>query len=455
MKTIIEPFRIKVTEQIKLNTKEQRLKLLEKANHNVFLIDAEECPIDLLTDSGTGAMSTEQWAALMLGDESYAGSKSWKRFYQSIYDITGIPYIYPTHQGRAAEGILAEALLTKEHIIPSNSHFDTTRANIEYKGAKAVDLLYDKAYDTESNELFKGDINIEKLEQLIKENGVEKIPFCMITLTNNTGGGQPVSLKNIKELKNVLNKYNIPLIVDCCRFAENAYFIKMFEKRYEDKTLMEISNEIFSYADAATMSAKKDGLANIGGFLITRKEDWAEKFKNLLILREGFPTYGGLSGRDLETIAVGLKEALEFDYQKYRNATMKYLAKALDEDNIPYLKPVGGHAIFLDAKKFLPHIPSLEYPGISLVNALYIEGGIRAVELGTVMFGKFVDGKEIASPLELVRLAIPRRVYTQSHFDYLIEVIKEVYKNRDSYKGYKIKYQPSFLRHFTCHFEQL
>ena len=298
-------------------------------------------------------------------------------------------------------------------------------------------------------------MNLEKLEQLIQESGVQNIPFCMLTLTNNTGGGQPVSLKNIKEVKNILNKYKIPLIIDCCRFAENAYFIKKFENGYQDKTLIEIAQEIFSFADAATMSAKKDGLANIGGFLITRIEEWAEKFKNLLILREGFPTYGGLAGRDLETISVGLKEALDYDYQNYRNATMLYLGNALEKANIPYLKPVGGHAVFLDAKKFLPNIPQLEYPGIALVNSLYIEGGIRSVELGSVMFGKFSDGKEIPSELELVRLAIPRRVYTQSHFDYLIEVIKEVYEKRDTLKGYKISYQPKFLRHFTCHFEKL
>jgi len=456
MKTIIEPFRIKMTERIKLNTKEERIELLKKANYNVFLLDAEECPIDLLTDSGTGAMSSEQWAALMLGDESYSGSKSWKRFYKVVNEITSMPFIYPTHQGRAAEGIMAEALLKEGDVIPNNSHFDTTRANIEYKKAKAINLLYENAYDTESSDLFKGNINLDALEELIKKEGVEKIPFCMITLTNNTGGGQPVSMENIRSLKSILNKYKIPLIIDCCRFAENSYFIKKNEKGYENKTLMEIAQETFSYADGATMSAKKDGLANIGGFLVTRNEEWAEKFKNLLILREGFPTYGGLSGRDLETIAVGLKEALEFEYQSYRNATMKYLAKSLEEYGIPHIKPVGGHAVFLDAKKFLPNIPSSKYPGISLVNAIYIEGGVRTVELGSVMFGKVLaNGEEVPSNLELVRLAIPRRVYTQSHFDYLIEVLKVVYDNREKLDGYKISYQPKFLRHFTCHFEKL
>lgn len=456
MKTIIEPFRIKMTERIKINTKEERIELLKKANYNVFLLDAEECPIDLLTDSGTGAMSSEQWAALMLGDESYAGSKSWKKFYNVVNEITSMPFIYPTHQGRAAEGIMAETLLKEGDVIPNNSHFDTTRANIEYKKAKAINLLYDNAYNTESSDLFKGNINLEALEELINKEGVENIPFCMITLTNNTGGGQPVSMENIRNLKSILNKYKIPLIIDCCRFAENSYFIKMNEKGYENKSLMEIAQETFSYGDAATMSAKKDGLANIGGFLITRNEEWAEKFKNLLILREGFPTYGGLSGRDLETIAVGLKEALEFEYQSYRNATMKYLAKSLEEYSIPHIKPVGGHAVFLDAKKFLPNIPSSEYPGIALVNAIYLEGGVRTVELGSVMFGKVLENREeIPSGLELVRLAIPRRVYTQSHFDYLIEVLKVVYDNRNELKGYKITYQPKFLRHFTCHFDKL
>lgn len=455
MKTIIEPFRIKMTEPIKLNTKKDRIELLKKAKNNVFLLDAEDVLIDLLTDSGTGAMSAEQWAALMLGDESYAGSKSWKKFESTVKKITGTKHVLPTHQGRAAEAILAQTLLKPGDVIPNNSHFDTTRANIEYVGAKAVNLLYDDAYDLSLDKPFKGNMDLGKLETMINETGVENIPFGMITVTNNTGGGQPVSMANIKAVKEIFAKYKIPFIIDCCRFAENAYFIKTNEKGYEDKTLLEIAQEMFSYADGATMSAKKDGLANIGGFLIINDDKWYETFKNLLILREGFPTYGGLSGRDLETISVGLMEALEYDYQNYRHATMAYLGDRLEARGIPYVKPVGGHAVFLDAKEFLPNISQLDYPGISLCNALYLEGGVRAVELGTVMFGHFDEnGEEQPSPIELVRLAIPRRVYTQSHFDYLIEVIEEVWNKRNELGGYEISYQPDFLRHFTCHFEK-
>lgn len=455
MKTIIEPFRIKMTESIQLNTKAEREILLEKAGYNVFLLDAEDCLIDLLTDSGTGAMSTKQWAAMMMGDESYSGSRSWKNFYSTVHDITGMEFIFPTHQGRAAEGILAETLLNQNHIVPNNSHFDTTRANIEFKGSEALNLLYDHAYDLESDHPFKGNLNIESLKKLL--NGKEdSIPFVMITVTNNTGGGQPVSMENVRSVSEVCRKYKKPLVIDCCRFAENAYFIKENESGYSEKSLKEISQEMFSYADAATMSAKKDGLANIGGFLITNKKEWADKFRNLLILREGFPTYGGLAGRDLEAIAVGLEEALEYEYQKYRHATMTYLSNELDKRSIPYVKPVGGHAVFLDAKSIMPHIPALNFPGISLVNELYTVGGIRTVELGSVMFGKKDEnGNEIPSPLELVRLAIPRRVYTQSHFDYLIEVIDEVWKNKDQAVGYKLTYQAPFLRHFTARFEKL
>ena len=456
MKTIIEPFRIKTTEPIKIITKEERIKALEQAHNNVFLIDAENCCIDLLTDSGTGAMSTEQWAAMMLGDESYAGSKSWKKFEKTVQQITGIKHILPTHQGRAAEAILAQTIIKKGDVIPNNSHFDTTRANIEYVGGIARNLLCKEGTDTTLDAPFKGNMDLDKLEQCIAEHGKEKIPFGMITVTNNTGGGQPVSMENVRKIKEILNKYDIPLVIDACRFAENAYFIKEREKGYQDKTLLEIANEMFSYADAATMSCKKDGLANIGGFLICNNDQWAEEFRNLLIIREGFPTYGGLAGRDLEAIAVGLMEALEYDYQVYRNATVKYLCNSLKKEGIPIVSPAGGHAVFMDAKRMLPHIPSLQYPGIGIINALYIEGGVRGVELGSVMFGSFdQNGKELASPLELVRLAFPRRVYTQSHFDYLIEVIKEVWKDKDSIPGYKITYQTKFLRHFTCHFEKI
>jgi len=456
MKTIIEPFRIKTTESIKIISREERIKALEAAHDNVFLLDAEDCCIDLLTDSGTGAMSTRQWAAMMLGDESYAGSRSWKHFETTVQSITGIKHILPTHQGRAAEGILAQTLVKKGQVIPNNSHFDTTRANIEFVGGIAANLLCPEGTDTADESPFKGNMDIEKLKQCIAEHGREKIPFCMITVTNNTGGGQPVSMANIRAVKKVLKKHDIPLVIDACRFAENSYFIHEKEKGYKGKPLLEIAREMFSYADAATMSCKKDGLANIGGFLICNDDAWAENFRNLLIIREGFPTYGGLAGRDLEAIAVGLMEALEYDYQAYRQATVRYLSKSLIAMGIPIVRPAGGHAVFLDAKKMLPNIPDLQYPGIGVINALYIEGGVRGVELGSVMFGRFDEnGNELPSPLELVRLAFPRRVYTQSHFDYLIEVIKEVWNNKEKIPGYKIIYQTQFLRHFTCHFKKL
>ncbi len=456
MKTIIEPFRIKTTEPIKIISKEERIEALKAAHENVFLLDAEDCCIDLLTDSGTGAMSTRQWAAMMLGDESYAGSKSWKHFEKTVRHITGIKHILPTHQGRAAEGILAHTQIRKGDVIPNNSHFDTTRANIEFVGGIAANLLCDEGTDTADESPFKGNMDINKLKACIAEHGKEKIPFAMITVTNNTGGGQPVSMANIKAVKEVLNKHNIPLVIDACRFAENSYFIHEREKGYMGKSLLDIAREMFSYADAATMSCKKDGLANIGGFLICNDDKWAEEFRNLLIMREGFPTYGGLAGRDLEAIAVGLMEALEYDYQVYRQATVRYLSERLIDMGVPIVRPAGGHAVFLDARKMLDHIPDLQYPGIGVVNALYIEGGVRGVELGSVMFGSFDEnGKEQSSPLELVRLAFPRRVYTQSHFDYLLEVIREVWTNKSKIPGYKITYQTQYLRHFTCHFEQI
>ena len=456
MRTIIEPFRIKMTEPLKLTTPTERIKALEEAHHNVFLLDAEDCCIDLLTDSGTGAMSSQQWAALMLGDESYAGSKSWKKFEKTVKNITGMDYIFPTHQGRAAEGILAQVIVKPGDVIPNNSHFDTTRANMEFAGARAIDLLCDQGLDISSEAPFKGDMDLDKLQKCIDQFGADNIPFGMLTITNNTGGGQPVSLANIRAVKEILKKHNIPLIIDACRFAENAYFIHEREEGYQGKTLLEIAREMFSCADGATMSCKKDGLANIGGFLACNDPEWAEKFRNMLILREGFPTYGGLAGRDLEVISVGLNEVLEYDYQVYRHATVEYLGKYLEKRGIPFVRPVGGHAVFLDAKEFVPHIPPLQYPGVGLVNALYLEGGIRAVELGTVMFGKKdQNGQEIPAPLELVRLAIPRRVYTQSHFDYLIEVIDHVWQNRKTISGHRITYQPKFLRHFTCHFEKI
>jgi tyrosine phenol-lyase len=456
MRTIIEPFRIKMTEPIKLLNREQRIDRLKAAHYNVFFLNAEDCCIDLLTDSGTGAMSSQQWAALMLGDESYAGSKSWHRFKATVQDITGMKHVFPTHQGRAAESILAATRVAKGQTIPNNSHFDTTRANIEYVGGLALDLLCDEGYDSSLESPFKGDMDIGKLEASIEKIGTDHIPFCMMTVTNNTGGGQPVSMANIRDVKTLLNNYGIPLVIDACRFAENAFFIHERESEFKDRSLLEIAREMFSYADAATMSCKKDGLANIGGFFVCNDDQWAEDFKNLLILREGFPTYGGLAGRDLEVIAVGLMEALEYDYQVYRHATVEYLGNRLAALGIPHVRPVGGHAVFLDSKSFLPQIPPLQYPGIGLVNALYIEGGVRGVELGSVMFGrKDSHGNEVPALLELVRLAFPRRVYTQSHFDYLMEVIEAVRDNRDDITGYRITRASEYLRHFTCHFEPI
>ncbi|MGA9599611.1 MAG: tryptophanase [Methylocystis sp.] len=454
MRTIIEPFRIKMTEALPLTTREEREVRLASAHNNIFLLAAEDVTIDLLTDSGTGAMSDRQWAALMLGDESYAGSASWRRFDRVVRDITGFKHVFPTHQGRAAERILAATRLKPGDIVPNNSHFDTTRANIEYVGAKAVDLLTREGRNLYSEQRFKGDIDLSELERLIEAEGAQKIPFCMITITNNTGGGQPVSLQNIRDARRLLKKHGVPLILDACRFAENAYFINQHEAGCGDKNLLEIAREMFSLADGATMSAKKDGLANIGGFFGCNDDKWAEDFRNLLILTEGFPTYGGLAGRDLEAISVGLMEALEEDYQRYRHATVVYLAQRLIERGIPLVRPPGGHAVFIDAAAFCPHLSPRDYPGVGLVNALYLEGGVRAVELGSVMFGKMQPaGQEEPAAHELVRLALPRRVYTQSHFDYVIEVLDAVWRARDAIRPHRIVRQAPFLRHFTARFE--
>ena len=457
MKTIIEPFRIKMTEALPITTRAQRVKRLEAAKRNVFLLQAQDITIDLLTDSGTGAMSANQWAALMQGDETYAGSLSWQHFERTVRDITGYKHIFPTHQGRAAERIMATTRLKKGDVVPSNSHFDTTRANFEYVGAETHDLLTPEGMDLTLDQPFKGNMDLGKLESLIKAKGAKNIPFGMITVTNNAGGGQPVSMANIKAVRALLNKHGIPFFIDCCRFAENAYFIQQFEKGYQNKTLTAIAQEMFALADGALMSAKKDGLANIGGFFACNNDAWAEDFRNLLILTEGFPTYGGLAGRDLEVIAVGLREALEYDYQHYRHATVEYMASRLHAMGIPIVRPAGGHAVFLNAAAFCDHLKPLDYPGIGLVNALYLEGGIRAVELGTVMFGRKnpKTGKYMAAPRELVRLAFPRRVYTQSHFDYVIEVLQQIWKKRDAIPAHVITKQAPFLRHFTAHFQQL
>ncbi len=454
MQTIIEPFRIKMTEALPITTRGDREAWLARASNNVFQLDADCVTIDLLTDSGTGAMSDRQWAALMLGDESYAGSASWCRFEKTVREITNFKHIFPTHQGRAAERILAATRLRKGDIVPNNGHFDTTRANIEYVGAEAVNLPTQGSRDLYSQELFKGNMDIADLEELLEREGSQKIPFCMITITNNTGGGQPVSLENIRKVRATLDRHGVPLIIDACRFAENAYFIREHEPGYSGKSLLTIAQEMFSLADGATMSAKKDGLSNIGGFLACNDDSWAEGFRNLLILTEGFPTYGGLAGRDLEAIAVGLMEALDPEYQRYRHATVEYVAAALIALGVPIVRPAGGHAVFLDAAAFCPHLNAGDYPGIGLVNALYREGGVRAVELGSVMFGKRTPGgAEIAAPHELVRLAFPRRVYTQSHFDYVVEVIDLIHRARSSIPAHRITEQAPFLRHFTARFE--
>ena len=454
MHTIIEPFRIKMTEALPITTREQREAWLASAHNNVFLLNAENITIDLLTDSGTGAMSTHQWAAMMLGDESYAGSTSWHRFENTVREITGFKHIFPVHQGRAAERILSVTRLKPGAIIPNNSHFDTTRANIEFAGAQAVDLLTPEGQDSYSSKPFKGNMDINKLKHLIESKGPKNIPFCMITVTNNAGGGQPVAMENIGAVKKILENYHIPLVIDACRFAENSYFIKKYEPGFSGRSILEIAQEMFALADAATMSAKKDGLANIGGFFGCHNDEWAEDFRNVLILTEGFPTYGGLAGRDLEAIAVGLKEALEYEYQRYRHATVEYMASRLITRGIPIVRPAGGHAVFIDAGAFCPHLKPCDYPGIGLVNALYIEGGIRAVELGSVMFGRHLPGapQEIPAPRELVRLAFPRRVYTQSHFDYVVEVLDVVFGRRDAIPPFVITKQAPFLRHFTAHF---
>jgi len=465
MKTIIEPFRIKSIETVRTTTVEQREEILKNAYYNPFLIPAEDVLIDLLTDSGTSAMSAKQWAAIMDGDESYAGSKSYFRFEKATKNIFGFKHVIPVHQGRAAERILFQFLLSKiddegrylndgkGKYIPSNNHFDTTRANIEFNGGEAVDLVIEEGKHPEVIHPFKGNMDLKKLEEFIKKHGREKIPVCMITVTNNTGGGQPVSMENVREVSRICKKNGIPFFIDACRFAENAYFIKTREKGYEDKEILDICREMFSYADGCTMSAKKDAFANIGGFVAMNSEDWYINCKNLLIITEGYETYGGLAGRDMEAIAQGLEEIVDESYLHYRIHSTKYLGDKLTENGIPIIQPPGGHAIYVDAKGFLPGIPVDRYPGQALTAELYRIGGVRAVEIGSVMFGKYDDkGKLIPADMELVRLAIPRRVYTQSHIDYLIEVFCEINANKDRIRGIKIIEEPKFLRHFTAKF---
>jgi len=451
MYTIIEPFRIKSVEPIYFNTKEERIQILEKAFFNLFHIHSKDVLIDLLTDSGTSAMSSNQWAGIMQGDESYAGSPSFFRFEKTIQDITGMPLVIPTHQGRAAEKILFSVLGGKGKYFVSNTLFDTTRANIEVTGAEGVDLLCAEGKLPSVPAPFKGNMDTEALKAFIAEKGAENIPLCIITVTNNSGGGQPVSMENIRTVKNICKENNIPLFIDACRFAENSWFIKQREEGYADKTVKEIAHELFSYAEGCTMSAKKDAFANIGGFLAMHDEDLALQCRNLLIITEGFPTYGGLAGRDLEAIAIGLEEVLDENYLQYRIRSIEYLTAKLIEAGVPVMQPAGGHAVYLDAKEMLPHIPPSQYPAQALAGALYLEGGIRSVEIGSLMFGKYDENKNlIPSRMELVRLAIPRRVYTQSHIDYVAEVIIEVYKNKASIKGLQITEEAPTLRHFTA-----
>lgn len=457
MKFPAEPFRIKVVEPVRRTTFVERDALIREAGYNIFLLPADSIYIDLLTDSGTSAMSDNQWAGLMLGDESYAGSKNYYNFEKIVSKIFGFRHIIPTHQGRVAENLLFSTILKKGDVVPNNIHFDTTRANVEYHKAKAIDCVIDEALDPEIELSFKGNIDINKLESAIKSHGPESIPIIMITITNNSGGGQPVSMENIRAVSALAKKYKIPLFFDACRFAENCYFIKEREAGYSDKSILEIARELFSYGDGCTMSAKKDGLVNIGGFLAMNDSDLAQKITNMLILIEGFPTYGGLAGRDLEAIARGLDEVLDEDYLEFRINQTRYLGEELDRHDIPIVKPVGGHAVYIDAKRFLPHIPQSQFPAQALVIELYRQAGIRAVEVGSLMFAKTDpdSGETIYPKLELVRLAIPRRVYTNMHMQYVFESLLKIYEQREKIKGLEIEYQADFLRHFTARLKPL
>jgi tryptophanase len=457
VKTIIEPFKIKMVEPIKLTTPAEREEILRRAHFNLFQVPAEDVLIDLLTDSGTAAMSSEQWAGMLRGDESYAGARSWFRFRDVMRAITGMPHVLPTHQGRASERILFELLGGPGKVIPGNNHFDTTRANIEHSGAEAVDLVIDEGKQPRSRHPFKGNLDPAKLEALIARVGRERIPVCMVTVTNNSGGGQPVSLANLHAVRAICQSHGIPLFLDACRFAENAFLIKRREAGQEHRPVRQIAREMFDLADGATISAKKDGLVNIGGVLLIRDEALAQRADGLLILTEGFTTYGGLAGRDLEAMARGFEEVLEEDYLNYRLRSVEYLGEHLLEAGVPIVEPPGGHAIYIDAAAFCPHIAAQHLPGQALVCALYRHAGIRSVEIGTVMFGDPEGGAErSAGPqMELVRLAIPRRVYTQSHIDYTVEAVIEVYQERDRLRGLRIVDAPARLRHFTAKFEEL
>ena len=454
MKTIIEPFRIKSVEPIRMTTRAERERLIADAHFNLFGLHSDDVLIDMLTDSGTSAMSAAQWSALMRGDSSYAGSPSFYRFEAAVKELFPFKHVIPTHQGRAAEAILFSIVGGPGRHIPSNTHFDTTRGNIEATRAEAVDLVIAEGLDPENEHPFKGNMDVARLDDFLKRHS-ESVPLVMLTVTNNAGGGQPVSLANIKAVREVCNRHRKPLFIDACRFAENAYFIKLREPGYRGWTVKDIVRECFRHADGMTMSAKKDGLANIGGWLAMNDDEWAEDARTRLILTEGFPTYGGLAGRDLEAIAQGLREVIDEDYLNYRLRTSAYIGEGLMRLGVPIVRPVGGHAVFVDAKKMLPHIPALHYPGQALAVARYEAGGIRACEIGTVMFGRRPDGSEAPAPMELVRLAMPRRVYTQSHADYVIEVFDDVRRVRETLKGFRIAREPKRLRHFTAWFERL
>lgn len=457
MKFPSEPFKIKVVEPIRRTTREERDRLLRESGYNLFHVPAESVYVDLLTDSGTSAMSDNQWAGLMLGDESYAGSRNYYHFEETVRSIFGYRHVIPTHQGRMAENLLFSTVVKPGMVVPNNIHFDTTRANVEHQGAEALDVVVREAYDPHCEMPFKGNMDLGRLEEVIKRTGPDRIPMVMITITNNSAGGQPVSMANIRETRALLKGYGIPLFFDACRFAENCFFIKEREPGYAAKPIVEIARELFSYGDGCTMSAKKDGLVNIGGFLSLNDDQWVRDITNMLILVEGFPTYGGLAGRDLEAMARGLREVLDEEYLSFRIGQVRYLGELLEQGGVPILKPIGGHAVYLNAKEFLPHLSQSEYPAQALTVALYREHGIRGVEIGTVMFGKKngMTGQVIYPELELVRLAIPRRVYTNMQIAYVAESITELYRRRDAICGLTMTYEAPTLRHFTARFEEL
>ena len=454
-RTIFEPFRIHSIEPLRITTEVERRAAIEAAGLNLFKVPARDVLIDFLTDSGTGAMSRDQWAAVQHGDESYAGSPSWTVFLEAVQELFPFKHVIPTHQGRAAESILFSVLGGPGKVFPNNTHFDTTRANIEHSGAEAVDLVIPEGRDPAALHPFKGNMDLAALDAFIAERGAETVPACFVTITNNTGGGQPVSLENLRGVRAICDRYEVPLFLDACRFAENAWFIREREPGYADVSVADIVREMASLADGMTMSAKKDPLANIGGWLALNDDELADGCRNLEILTEGFPTYGGLAGRDLEAIAQGLKEAVDHDYLRYRIRSTAYLSEGLERVGLPVLQPPGGHAVYLDARALLPHIPPLQYPGQALAVALYVAGGIRGCEIGTVMFGRQPDGSELPGGMDLVRLAVPRRTYTQSHIDYVIEIGAEVAERAADLRGLRIRWEPKSLRHFTAQFEEL